>query len=74
VLLLLGIVLELWSPVGTALNLVGILLFMVVLVGLGVSMFGGKALSTLGPCIPRCSPPRWKIATSKELRLRGSVN
>ena len=34
-----GIVLELWSPAGTALNLVGVLLFLAVLVGLGVSMW-----------------------------------
>ena len=39
VLFLVGIVLEIWSPVGTALNLVGILAFMVVLLGLGVSMW-----------------------------------
>jgi hypothetical protein len=35
---LVGIVLELWSPVGTALNLVSGLVFYVVLVALGVSL------------------------------------
>ncbi len=38
-LVLVGIVLELRSPVGTALNAVGNLLFFVVLIGLGVSMW-----------------------------------
>ncbi len=34
-----GIVLELWSPVGTALDAVGSLLIFVVLIGLGVAMW-----------------------------------
>ncbi len=38
-LLLVGIVLELRSPVGTALGLVGNVLFFVVLIGLGLSMW-----------------------------------
>jgi len=43
VLLLVGTVLELWSPVGTALGLVGILLLLLVLSGLGISMWRNAA-------------------------------
>ena len=39
VLAFVGIVVELWSPVGTALDAVGSLLFFVVLIGLGVAMW-----------------------------------
>ena len=39
VLAFVGIVAELWSPVGTALDAVGSLLFFIVLIGLGVAMW-----------------------------------
>jgi hypothetical protein len=45
VLALFGIVVELWSPVGTALDAVGALVFFVVLIALGVAMWRRAAVS-----------------------------
>lgn len=45
-LVFVGILLELWSPAGTALGLVGNVLFFVVLIGLGVAMWKKAAPDT----------------------------
>lgn len=48
VLALVGIVVELWSPVGTALDAVGALVFLVVLIALGVAMWRRAAVIRTG--------------------------
>jgi hypothetical protein len=55
-LLAVGIVLELWSPVGTALVLVGNVLFFVVLVALGVAMWK-KGAASHAPTAATSRPP-----------------